>query len=78
MNINIKKYLYSNGKGSNHINVRYFFIEKINHKEVKILCCITYKIIAMCSSKPTQGSLFWYQYDNMKSVREGDFSIYKT
>ena len=54
-----KNYPYSTRKGSKHIHIRYFFVvDKVKNKEVKIIYCLTDKMWADFSSKPTQGQIF--------------------
>ena len=73
-----KNYSYSNGKGSKHINVRYFFVvDKISNKEFKIVYCPTDKMIADYSRKPTQGKLFEFQRNTKQGIKIGDFRMYK-
>ena len=73
-----KNYLFSNKKGSKHINFRYFFVvDKINQKEVKIVYCPTAKMIPDYSSKPMQGALFEYQHNTILGIKKEDFAIYK-
>ena len=62
-----KNYPYSNGKGSKHIHIRYFFVvDKIRNKEVKIAYCPTAKMIANYSSKPSCSSFKGIQYKELK------------
>ena len=71
-----KNYPYSNGKGSKHIHVRYFFVvDKIKNKEVKIVYCPTEKMIADFSSKPTQGKLF--KLNTIQGIKVENFRLYK-
>ena len=73
-----KNYPYSNGKGSKHIHIRYFFVvDKIRNKEVKIVYCPTAKMIADYSSKPTQGKLFEFQRNTIQGIKVEDFKMYK-
>ena len=73
-----KNYPFSIGKGTKHIHVRYFFmVHKIDKKEVKVAYFPTEKMIADCSSKPTQGSLFVYQRNMIQGVDEKDISLHK-
>lgn len=73
-----KNYPYSNGKGSKHIHVRYFFVvDKIKNKEVKIVYCPTEKMIADFSSKPTQGKLFEFQRNTIQGIKVENFRLYK-
>ena len=51
--------IYSAGKGSKHIHVRYYMItDRIKKKEFKIMYCLTGKIIADFFTKPLQGAQF--------------------
>ena len=73
-----KNYPHSVKKGSKHIHVRHFFVvDKLNKKEVKIVCCPTDKMIADYSSKPTQGALFIFQRNTILGVKEEDFGMHK-
>ena len=48
-----KNYPFSVKKGSKHIHIRYFFVvDKVANKEVKIMYCLTEKMIGNYSSKP--------------------------
>ena len=48
-----KNYPFSIGKGTKHVNVRYFFVvDKMEKKEVKVVYCPTEKMVADYSSKP--------------------------
>ena len=65
-----KNYPYSNGKGSKHIDVQYFFVvDKIKNEEVKIVYCPTEKMIADFSSKPTQRKLFEFQRNTIQGIK---------
>jgi hypothetical protein len=51
----------SSGKGTRHINIRYFFVaDRVASNEVSIeyCCCPTGEMIADFFTKPLQGSLF--------------------
>ena len=73
-----KNYPYSVGKGSKHINVRYFFVvDKVKKKEVKMIYCPMEKMIADYSSKPTQETLFAYQRNTILGIKDEDFKVYK-
>lgn len=53
-----KKYPFSVGKGSKHINIRYFFVcDKIEKKEIKIIYCPIEEMVAGFNTKPLQGML---------------------
>jgi hypothetical protein len=50
----------SSGKGTRHINIRYFFItDRIAQKEVAIQYCPTKAMVADYFTKPLQGELFY-------------------
>ena len=67
------------GKGSKHINVRYFFVvDKMEKKDVKMVYYPTEKMIANYSTKPTQGSLFVYQRNTIMGAKENEFAMHKT
>lgn len=69
---------FSVGKGSKHVNVRYFFpVDKMEKKEVRMACCPMKKMIADYSSKPTQGSMFICQRNIIQGVKQEDFPTYK-
>ena len=68
-----KNYPFSIEKGTNHIHERCFFVvDKIEKKEAKVVHYPTDKTIADYSSKPTQGSLFYYQINVIQGVDEKD------
>jgi hypothetical protein len=73
-----KNHPFSVGKGSKHINVRYFFvIDKINKKEVKIVYCPTEKMVADFSSKLLQGKIFIIHRNTMLGISADEFDMYK-
>ena len=73
-----KNHLYSTGKGSKHMNVRYFFaVDKIRKKEVKMLYCPTGDMLGDFSSKPLQGSLFVKMRNMIQGVKDEDFDVHK-
>ena len=73
-----KNWPFSTGKGSKHINIRYFFVvDKIKNKEVKIIYCPTEEMIADFNTKPLQGKLFFYFRDKIMGIRKEDFGRYK-
>ena len=60
------------------MNVRYFFVvDKIEKKEVKIMCCPTEEMVADYSSKPPQGSLFRHHRNKIQGVVDDDFILHK-
>jgi hypothetical protein len=59
----------SSGKGTRHINIRYFFItDRIARKEVAIQYCPTKEIVADYFTKPLQGKLFYKFHDQIMGV----------
>ena len=73
-----KHYPYSVGKGSKHINIRYYFVvDKVKQKEIKIIYCPTDEMIADYSTKPLQGAKFVEFRDKIQGVRAEDFNHYK-
>ena len=64
----------SSGKGTRHINIRYFFIpDQVNMKEVAIEWCPTMKMVADFMTKPLQRShvrnLRNYIMGNVRNVK---------
>ena len=73
-----KKYPFSIGKGSKHINVRYFFVvDKVKNNEVKKVYCPTAEMVADYNSKPVQGALFIKLRNLIQGIRIEDYGIYK-
>ena len=73
-----KNWLYSTGKGSKHIHVRYFFaVDKIQSKELKIVYCPTDAMVADYNSKPLQGKLSYDHRNTIMGIRIEDFDRYK-
>ena len=69
---------FSVGKGSKHINVRYFFVvDKIKNKEVRVICCPTEEMVADFSSKSLQGKLFVAHRNTMLEASTDEFDLYK-
>jgi hypothetical protein len=59
----------SSGKGTRHINIRYFFItDCIARKEVAIQYCPTKDMVADYFTKPLQGELFYKFRDQIMGV----------
>ena len=69
-----KNWPYSTRKGSKHIHVRYFFVvDKIRHKEVKIMYCPTELMIAdFKNTKPLQGALFYFFRNKIMGISTED------
>jgi hypothetical protein len=73
-----KNGLFSVGKGSKHIHIRYFFAtDKIEKKELKLIYCPTEKMIADYSTKPLQGAKFIEFRDQMQGISARDYDDYK-
>ena len=73
-----KNGIFSVGKGSKHIHIRYFFVtDKIEKKELKLIYCPTDKMIADYSTKPLQGAKFIEFRDAMQGIRAEDYADYK-
>ena len=73
-----KNGLFSVGKGSKHIHIRYFFAtDKIEKKELKLIYCPTDKMIADYSTKPLQGAKFIEFRDQMQGICAKDYDDYK-
>ena len=67
------------GKGSRHINIRYFFItDRIKNKEIRVQYCPTEEMIADYFTKPLQGSLFKKFRNLILGIAEEDFNEYKS
>jgi hypothetical protein len=59
----------SSGKGTRHINIRYFCItDRIAHKEIAVQYCPTKEMIADYFTKPLQGILFYKFRDQILGV----------
>ena len=73
-----KNYLFSIGKGSEHINSRcLFLVDNIQNKEVNIICFPTEVMVADFIAKPTQGSVFAYHRNVAQGMTKEDFHAYK-
>ena len=73
-----KNWPYSTRKGSQHINVKYFFAtDKIKSKELKMIHCPTEDIIADYNSNPLQGKLFYDNRNRLMGLNEKEFPRYK-
>jgi hypothetical protein len=59
----------SSGKGTRHINIRYFFItDRIARKEIAIQYCPTKEMVADYFTKPLQGALFYKFRDQIMGL----------
>ena len=59
----------SSGKGTRHINIRYFFItDRIARKEIAVQYCPTKEMVADYFTKPLQGVLFYKFRDQIMGV----------
>jgi hypothetical protein len=66
----------SSGKGTRHINIRYYFItDRIARKEVAIQYCPTKEMVADYFTKPLQGVLFYKFRDQIMGVVPTDTII---
>ena len=73
-----KNWPYSTRKGSQHINIKYFFAtDKIKNKEIKMIHCPTEEMIADYNSKPLQGKLFYDNRNRLMGLNTEDFDKYK-
>ena len=69
---------YSAGKGSKHIDIRYFFVtDRIEKKHIKVKYCPTEEMIADFFTKPLQGALFYKFRDAVLGINANDFEGYK-
>ena len=69
---------FSVGKGSRHINIRYFFItDRIKNNDFKVVYCPTEEMIADYFSKPLQGALFHKFRDLIQGINPTDIDMYK-
>ena len=70
--------IYSAGKGSKHIHVRYYFItDRIKNKEFKIMYCPTEEMIADFFTKPLQGAQFYKFRNAILGIKAEDFAQYE-
>ena len=73
-----KNWPFSTGKGSKHINVRYYYVvDKIKNKEVKMIYCPTDEHTGDYNSKPLQGKLCFDHRNTIMGICEQDFGYYK-
>ena len=73
-----KNWPFSTQKGSQHINVKYFFAtDKIKNKELKMMHCPTEDMIADYNSKPLQGKIFYDNRNLMMGLNIEEFDRYK-
>ena len=69
---------YSTGKGSQHINTRYYFaVDEIKNKELEVTHCPTADLVSDYNSRPLQGKLFCKHRDTVMGIKEEDFDEYK-
>ena len=69
---------FSAGKGSKHIDVRYFFItDQIKKKHIKVQYCPTKEMLADFMTKPLQGHLFYKFQDAVLGVDPAKFDEYR-
>ena len=69
--------MQSVGKGSRHINIKYFFVtDKVKGKELKIIHCPTEDMTADFYTKPLQGSIFIKHRNNLLGIQQEDMPIY--
>ena len=74
-----KNWPFSTRKGSQHINVKYFFAtDKIKDKELKMMHCPTEEMIADYNSKPLQGQLFYDSRNRLMGLDVNEFDRYKS
>jgi hypothetical protein len=70
--------IYSAGKGSKHIHIRYYFItDRIKRKEFKVMYCPTGEMIADFFTKPLQGAQFYKFRDAILGIKAEDEESYK-
>jgi hypothetical protein len=70
--------IYSAGKGSQHIHIRYYFItDRIQRKEFKVMYCPTEEMIADFFTKPLQGAQFYKFRNAVLGIRTEDEDSYK-
>ena len=66
------------GKGSRHINIKYFFVtDKVKGKELKVMHCPTGEMIADFYTKPLQGSAFIKHRNSILGINDGDIPLYQ-
>ena len=66
------------GKGSRHIDIRYFFItDRIQKQHIKVQYCPTEEMIADFFTKPLQGGLFHKFRDAILGIDAKDYDEYK-
>ena len=69
--------MQSVGKGSRHINIKYFFVtDKVKGKELKIIHCPTEDMTADFYTKPLQGSIFIKHRNNLLGIQQEDMPMY--
>ena len=66
------------GRGSKHINARYFFlVDKIEKREVCVAYCLIEEMVADFSTKPTQGKVFALHRNTIMGITPAEFDLYK-
>ena len=65
------------GKGSRHMNIRYFFVtDKVKGKELKVIHCPTGEMKSDFYTKPLQGAVFIKHRDSLLGIDHNDMPIY--
>ena len=53
-------------------------VDKMDKKEVTIVCCLTEEMVADHSSKRTRGRLFVKQHNTIQGIEVNDFDMHKS
>ena len=73
-----QNYPFSIRKGSKHINGRCLFVvDKLEKKDVRMVCCPTDEMVTDYSTKPTQGTLFVFQRNLILGTKYDEFRTHK-